>query len=127
MNQNILLIAILLILAGAMISKFFGLPVTPFLLRTPTAHTVTMDAKGFSPAELTIRVGDIVNFRNSDSRNRWPASDIHPTHELCQGFDALKAVPPGESYSHTFSEAKICAFHDHLIPNLRGSITASEE
>ena len=75
---------------------------------------------------LTIKKGDTVEFRNGDARSRWPASGMHPTHLLCPGFDALRALANGETYSHAFPEAKECPMHDHLIPSLRGKITVTE-
>lgn len=86
-------------------------------------HTIAMDANGFSPATLGIRVGDTVVFRNDDTRTRWPASGLHPTHLLCAGFDALKPLATNETYSYTFTAAKECPMHDHLIPSIRGKIT----
>lgn len=89
-------------------------------------HTMGMDANGFTPANLTIKKGDTVIFHSDDRRSRWPASGIHPTHLLCPGFDALRSMQQGETYSHTFTEAKECPMHDHLIPSLRGKITVTE-
>lgn len=83
---------------------------------------VDITASGFSPAEATINAGDTVKFVNKDSKNHWPASGVHPTHQLCPGFNALQAVKPGESYSFTFTEKKECPMHDHLNPTLRGKI-----
>lgn len=89
-------------------------------------YAVAMNASGFSPANLAIKVGDTVVFRNADTRTRWPASGLHPTHQLCPGLDALKPMQPGEEYSHIFAEAKECPMHDHLLPAFRGKITVAE-
>lgn len=105
---------------------------TPALSATPPAatggktYTVVMNASGFSPENIAIEAGDTVIFRNNDARTRWPASDLHPTHQLCLGFDVLKPMQPGEEYSHVFAEARDCPMHDHLIPSLRGKITVTE-
>lgn len=97
---------------------------------TPTPQgrtfTISMTAEGFSPQSLTIKMGDRVVFRNDDTKSRWPASAIHPTHQVCPGFDALRPMASAESYSHTFTQAKECPFHDHLTPSLRGKITVTE-
>ena len=89
-------------------------------------HTIVMNANGFSPSNLTVKVGDTVVFDNRDTRSRWPASGVHPTHLLCPGFDALGPLAPGETYSHTFTLAKDCPMHDHLMPTLKGTITVTE-
>lgn len=86
-------------------------------------HAVSMDTNGFTPPTTAIKAGDTVVFKNDDTRSRWPASGIHPTHLLCPGFDAQKPMQPGETYSHTFTEAKECPMHDHLMPRLKGAIT----
>jgi len=89
-------------------------------------YTVVMNASGFNPENITIAAGDTVVFKNSDTRTRWPASGLHPTHQLCLGFDALGPIQPGGEYSHIFSEAKDCPMHDHLIPSLRGKIVVTK-
>jgi len=99
---------------------------TPQPASSPVTYTVSMTSAGFSPENLTIKVGDTVVFQNNDTRSRWPASAVHPTHQICPGFDALRMVPPTDSYSYTFTAAKECPHHDHLIPSLKGKITVSE-
>ena len=101
-------------------------PPAPPAATNPATHTIAMTADGFSPANLTIKKGDTVIFRNDDSRDRWPASGVHPVHLLCPGFDALRPLASGETYSHAFPEAKECPMHDHLNPALRGKITVTE-
>lgn len=83
---------------------------------------VEITAGGFAPSELKIKVGATVKFTNRDSELHWPASGVHPTHEICPGFDALKGLAKDESYSFTFTAAKICPFHDHLNPSVKGTI-----
>ena len=89
-------------------------------------HKIEMTAAGFSPKELEIKKGDIVEFVNKDSSKHWPASGVHPAHLICPGFDSKKRMGAGETYSFTFSEAKTCPFHDHLSPNLFGKIEVEE-
>ena len=92
----------------------------------PKNQEVTMTADGFSPASLTIPSGTTVLFINKDTVGHWPASGVHPTHQVCPGLDALRIVQPGESYSFKFSEAKTCPIHDHLNPSVKGSITVTQ-
>ena len=86
-------------------------------------HKIEMTAAGFAPSNITIKKGEKVEFINRDSKPRWPASGMHPSHLVCRGFDALKAIAPGETYSFSFNEAKACPMHDHLMPNFFGKIT----
>jgi len=83
---------------------------------TTQTHTISMNEQGFSPLEITIRRGDSVRFLNTGSQNFWPASGIHPTHQICLGLDPLELIGPGESFTFTFSEVKECPFHNHLTP-----------
>lgn len=102
-----------------------GAPNTAANQPTGATHSVSMNANGFSPSGLAVKVGDTVVFKNDDSRNRWPASDVHPTHKVCLGLDAFGPVQTARSYAYTFSEAKECPIHDHLIPSLKGKITVT--
>ena len=91
---------------------------------TPKPQTVTITfANGIAaPDMVSIHVGDTVKFVNNDNVPRWPASGIHPTHQICPGFDSLHGLNKGESYSFTFREAKTCPWHDHLQPSVNGKI-----
>ena len=89
---------------------------------TGKAHQVRMKGNEFIPKELTVGVGDEVTFVNEDADAHWPASDIHPTHTLCHGFDSLLPIKKGERYSHVFKKAGNCPMHDHILPSMRGKI-----
>ena len=99
---------------------------TPPPATSGQTYQVVMDSSGFAPADLTVKAGDTVIFVNRDTRQRWPASGLPPTHMLCPGFDALQPLAANESYSYTFTAAKECPMHDHLIPSIRGKITVTE-
>ena len=51
-------------------------------------NVVKITDKGFEPSTLTINAGDTVKFENKSSDDAWPASNVHPTHQLYPGFDA---------------------------------------
>ncbi len=88
---------------------------------------VEMTANGFNPPAVDIKAGTTVKFVNKDTVPHWPASGVHPTHEICKGFDAQKPLASGESYSYTFTEVKTCPMHDHLNPGTKGTITVVEK
>ena len=102
----------------------------------PGTTVIHMTQNGFEPKEVTIEQGDTVIFENRDTKGRWPASNIHPTHRLYQDndiemcgresktipFDACDVIPPGESYSFSFIHAGEWGLHDHLSPNFKGTI-----
>ncbi len=89
---------------------------------TATANTVEMISAGFNPTSLTVNLGDTVTFVNKDTAPHWPASNAHPTHTIYPGFDALKPLSTGESYSFTFTKIGAWNYHDHLNPSLVGTI-----
>lgn len=99
---------------------------TPTAVFGQTVHVIKYLSDGkMDINSLNIKIGDKVNFINNDSAPHWPASGMHPTHLICSGFNALNGLASGESYSHTFTEAKTCPFHDHLNAGnsvLRGQI-----
>jgi|SRR3989344_153341 len=85
--------------------------------------TISMTSNGFEPSELTIKAGDTVKFVNNDTAKHWPASDVHPTHQILPEFDALKGIEPGASYQYTFKKIGEWSMHDHLRSSFRGTIT----
>ena len=102
----------------------------------PGTTVIHMTPNGFEPKEVTIEQGDIVIFENRDTKGRWPASNIHPTHRLYPDtdlekcgresetipFDACDVIPPDESYSFSFIHDGEWRLHDHLSPNFKGTI-----
>jgi len=90
-------------------------------------HVTSMPDNGFEPAALEIEVGETVTFKNTGKEMRWPASNIHPTHEIYLEFDPKDIVKPGESWSFTFRKPGIWQFHDHVHPQFTGVITVTGE
>jgi plastocyanin len=88
---------------------------------------IRMTENGFEPRELTVTAGDEVLFINNDERDRWPASNFHPTHTLYPEFDTKDHVKPGESWKFTFNEPGTWRMHDHLIPHFTGTIVVLED
>ncbi len=97
---------------------------------------VTYTDSGFSPLTTTIKVGGEVLFINKSSNDFWPASDVHPTHQVypnsdiqkcftgqTQGiFDACRPLSPGTSWSFVFEHPGTWRYHDHLNPGFTGTI-----
>jgi len=114
---------------------------TPTQTPTPTPvgpQTVVINItdSGFNPGEVTINSGDTVRFVNQGSQAHWPASAVHPVHELYPGsgiskcgtdqalfiFDACRGLSSGESFSFMFNAKGSWPYHDHLNPSLKGKI-----
>lgn len=121
-NQLILLVGAAVVLLGG-----FFLISKNDVLGTRTAlggedHDVRMTPDGFEPKSVEIKRGDRVTFINEDDKDRWPASNLHPTHEIYSEFDPLKPVKSGESWSFQFLEEGTWFYHDHLIPLFGGKV-----
>ncbi len=84
--------------------------------------TVSMTDTGFVPSFVTVEAGTNVIFMNDGQALHWPASNVHPTHEILSGFDAKQGLHTGESYSFVFEKKGEWGFHDHLFPKLKGEI-----
>lgn len=84
--------------------------------------TIHMTPQGFEPKEVNIQKGDTVTFVNDDIQDRWPASNIHPTHEIYPAFDPKKEVAPGSSWEFTFDKAGTWKYHDHIFATQSGTI-----
>lgn len=93
--------------------------------KAPAGETyiIEMASGGFSPSELAIQRGDTIVWQNIDEEFRWPASNIHPTHEIYPEFDPDDPIGPGTSWRFTFRRSGEWQFHDHLQPRYIGVIT----
>ena len=88
---------------------------------------IEMVPEGFVPSEITIDEKSSVIFINKDTEPRWPASNVHPTHDLYPEFDPKKNVNPGESWAFKLTKAGEWKFHDHNFPHMRGVLNVIEE
>lgn len=107
-----------LILLGAGCSKDGVVTITPEPLenRPPqsTTYPITFNPSDVTPKEITIKLGDSIEFRNSDLKDHWPASAPHPSHSAYPEFDSKKALKPGDIWTFKFEKAGTWKFHDHL-------------
>lgn len=96
----------------------------PAISSTPASEAVTisLDDTGFHPATVTIKSGTTVTFVNNGQAEHWPASDVHPTHQILPEFDAKRGLATGETYSFTFVKVGSWPMHDHLSPSHTGTI-----
>ncbi len=111
------------LIAAFLIAVFAPLPV----FAHSQLQIVEMTADGFVPAETTIDKNSTVVFINKDNKTHWPASDVHPTHEIYPQFDPKRDIEPGKSWSFKFTKVGKWRIHDHLFPHFRGQITVLEE
>lgn len=87
---------------------------------------IVYDGKNFQPSSLTVKVGDIVIFRNKSTKAFWPASNPHPAHTDYPEFDAKKAVAAGQTFEFKFTKEGTWKFHDHLNPTATGVVVVQK-
>lgn len=89
--------------------------------------TISMTKDGFSPNTSSIKLGEAVMFRNDTASDFfWPASDLHPTHELYPEFDPRMPIEPGGSWTFVFERVGNWSYHDHLYARKKGLITVTQ-
>ena len=120
-----------LLVLGSFFLLFFLLPTTNYQLLTINAHSETqiieMTPDGFKPDPVTVDANSTIIFLNKDKEARWPASNVHPTHELYPEFDPKKVINPGESWPIKNLKVGEWKFHDHIFPHMRGTIKVIAE
>lgn len=85
-------------------------------------HIVELTEEGFEPAEISIKKGDEVEFKTLKGKPFWPASDLHPTHEIYPEFDPQAPIEADGSWIFKFNKVGEWKYHDHLWPLARGRI-----
>jgi plastocyanin len=79
-------------------------------------HSVTISGFAFSPASLTIHVGDIVVWTNKDSAAHTVTSD--------SGTELSSSSISNEgTYSHKFTSAGTYSYHCTVHPSMHGIVT----
>ncbi|TSC87248.1 MAG: Uncharacterized protein G01um10148_353 [Parcubacteria group bacterium Gr01-1014_8] len=75
---------------------------------------IILEQQGFQPSELTVKKGSTVTFTTTAARQFWPASNLHPSHDIYPDFDAKRPLESDEVWSFTFNTAGDWPFHDHI-------------
>ena len=78
-------------------------------------QVITITAKGFVPAAVTVKVGTRVVWNNEDKS----AHDV----TLEPSGPSSGSIKPGTPASHVFDKAGTFPYHDALHPALKGTIT----
>lgn len=88
-----------------------------------SATVIIFNGSTYSPKNVTINAGETVTFKNASDKTFWPASNVHPVHNILPEFDANRPLPTGAEYSFTFTKAGSWPWHDHLRASQTGVIT----
>lgn len=119
---SIILILLAIIAISALV--LFSNTVTGLFDKGET-HTITLTKNGYEPQNITIEVGDTILFKNETNNFYWPASNVHPTHEIYSEFDPKRALEPQETWSFRFTKEGEWRYHDHLTPFFKGVVTVT--
>ena len=143
MKNKLLPLIILVLLIGIGLFFFLKKPIptqtstTEQKLPIPTGHydlgdnstmyhekdpyEIKVTNAGFDPETVTIKVGDIVVFKNSDKATHNIQSDPHPQHTLYKQLN-LGNIEGIDTKSLMFPKVGTYTFHDHLNPSNTGTI-----
>jgi plastocyanin len=83
---------------------------------------IALTEDGFRPERITIKKGTNVRFTSARNTFFWPASDLHPTHEIYSEFDPKEPIGSDGVWSFTFDRVGSWTYHDHLAPYFVGEI-----
>lgn len=90
---------------------------------TMEKNVVKITSAGFSPQNITVKVGESVIWSNVDSDDHQVNSVVHPTHQVYPPLNTVGLIKSGEKKSLSFPKAGTYQYHDHLNPSLTGSVT----
>ena len=123
-SKILIYVAILLILIIIFELAIFSKAYTQLgtFLKKGSTHTVELQDDGFLPSEISVAKGETVIFTTTRKKQFWPASNLHPTHQIYPEFDPKRPVEADGSWSFKFDKAGRWRYHDHLAPNLTGTI-----
>lgn len=89
-------------------------------------RVVVFNTEGkFDPPSIAVHIGRKVTWINQSKQPLWVASNPHPFHTDCPGFDSKAVIPPGDSWSYTFPKAEVCNYHNHLQSIVGGVVTVT--
>lgn len=94
----------------------------PHIMGDMKIETVRYTNNGYDPAQLEVPIGTIVQFVNESDVEMWVASNEHPEHTILPTFDQFKSSAKGTTYSYVFDKAGSWSYHDHLKPDIVGTI-----
>ncbi len=86
-----------------------------------SAVTIVVKENGFSPADIKVKVGDIIAVRNDSSDSVQFSSDPHPVHSDNQELNQ-RTIKPGATQTFKVTVKGTFGFHDHLNSSLSGTV-----
>lgn len=119
MNKLLLVVVVILVLVGGgyyFMSQQSQAPAEEAIMEEKTVGGTTVEIKdfAFSPATLTVKVGDTVTWVNQDSVGHSATAD--------DGSFDTGVLSQGESNTVTFTEAGSFPYHCTPHPNITGTV-----
>jgi plastocyanin len=99
------------------VTALAGVGAAPATPASTATKTVLIKRTAFSPASLTIKTGDTVNWVNSDTRDHQVVSN--------NGTFVAPILGPGRAYAYQFQAAGTYHYHDGLNPALKATIVVT--
>src|SRR3990170_3212486 len=90
-----------------------------------SGNLITYTDSGFSPAQVSVKAGDTVTFKNDSKTTIQVNSAPHPAHTQFPELN-IGSIAPGESKSVKLTTAGTKKYHNHLNPSQSGTIVISE-
>lgn len=87
---------------------------TPTTAAASGGNSVSVANFSFSPASVTVKVGTKVTWKNNDSVTHTVTAD--------QGAFDSGDLPPGQSFSFTFTKAGTYSYHCNIHPSMTATI-----
>ena len=86
-----------------------------------SGNLITYADSGFSPAQVNVKVGETVTFKNDSKANVQVNSVPHPAHTQFPELN-VGSIAAGESKTVTFTTAGTKKYHNHLNTSQSGTI-----
>ena len=86
-----------------------------------SGNLITYTDSGFSPAQVSVKAGDAVTFKNDSKASVQVNSAPHPAHTQFPELN-VGSIAAGESKTVTFTTAGTKKYHNHLNPSQTGTI-----
>jgi len=87
----------------------------------PKVVIVTLTTKGFTPSQVTIRVGSAINWVNKSGAQQTVNSDNYPTNQLHRELN-FGLFNNGSSVTHTFTTPGTYGYHNQFHHEQMGKI-----
>ena len=94
----------------------------PTETRSARLYTVFYNGGVFSPTNLRIHAGDSVRFENDDNQPIHVLSDQTASVPDLVGFDSIGDIPPGGSFTYTFTRTGTFGYNNLKGKTERGTV-----